>query len=74
MAGLLNILSKAGRVVRKLDFFQSGASRTTFDGKMLVTKSIVTYREPPLPSKPEPPATQAAPEESEAAEPKESGG
>jgi hypothetical protein len=54
MQSLLSIVGKAGRVVRKLDFFQSSASRTTFDGKMFVTKSIITYREPPVPMKPKP--------------------
>jgi hypothetical protein len=54
MQSLLSMVGKAGRVVRKLDFFQSSASRTTFDGKMFVTKSIITYREPPVPTKPKP--------------------
>jgi len=54
MQSLLSMVGKAGRVVRKLDFFQSSASRTTFDGKMFVTKSVITYREPPVPTKPKP--------------------
>ena len=57
MQSLLSIVGKAGRVVRKLDFLQSSASRTTFDGKAFVTKSILTYREPPAPTKPKPAST-----------------
>jgi hypothetical protein len=57
MQSLLSMVGKAGRVVRKLDFFQSSASRTTFDGKAFVTKSILTYREPPVPTKPKPAET-----------------
>ncbi len=59
MASLLGIIGKAGRVVRKLDFFQSSASRSTFDGKMFVTKCIKTYREPPAPKKPKPMSTES---------------
>ncbi len=54
MQSLLNIVGKAGRVVRKLDFFQSSSSRCTFDGKTFTKKSITTYREPPMPTKPKP--------------------
>ena len=57
MQSVLSMVGKAGRVVRKLDFFQSSASRTTFDGTAFVTKSIVTYREPPVPTKPKPVGT-----------------
>jgi hypothetical protein len=59
MQSLLSMVGKAGRVVRKLDFFQSSAARTTFDGKAFVTKSITTYREPPVPTKPKPAGTSA---------------
>ena len=55
---LLSVIGKAGRVVRKLDFFQSSASRTTFDGKTFVSKSILTYREPPVITKPKPASIQ----------------
>ena len=56
--GIINMVGKAGRVVRKLDFFQSRASRATFDGKVQMFKQISTYREPPVLTKPMPPSTQ----------------
>jgi hypothetical protein len=75
MQGVLNVVGKLGRVVRKLDFFQSSASRTTFDGKMQVTKKITTYREPPVITKPTPPTEESESEEAaEEGEPKEPGG
>jgi hypothetical protein len=54
MQALFSMISKAGRIVRELNFFQSSASRTTFDGRVAMTKMIVNYREPPKPKKPKP--------------------
>lgn len=48
----LSIIGKLGRVVRKLDFFQSSASMATFDGKLMKAAAVVTYREPPAPKVP----------------------
>lgn len=56
---LLSMVGRAGRVVRKLDFFQSKASRTVRDGNMLITKGVMTYREPPKPKKPKPASTSS---------------
>lgn len=48
----LSMLGKVGRVVRKLDFLQSSATCTTVEGSALVTRSVTTYREPPVKEKP----------------------
>jgi hypothetical protein len=69
MQSVLGMVSKAGRVVRKLDFLQSSSSRTTFDGKAFVTKSIDTYREPPVPTKPKPAGATAETTEEESKAP-----
>jgi len=63
---LLLILTKVGRVVKEINFLQSSAARSTFDGKVLVSRSITTYREPPAITKPKPPAR---PGESETGQP-----
>ncbi len=47
----IDIIGKFGRVVRKLDFFQSSASVSTLDGNLLRTRMLTTYREPPAPPK-----------------------
>ncbi len=75
MQSVLSIVGKLGRVVRKLDFFQSSASRTTADGKVEFTKKITTYREPPVVTKPKPPTTEEGETEegAEEDEPKEPG-
>jgi hypothetical protein len=74
MQSTLSIIGKLGRVVRKLDFFQSSASRTTADGKVEFTKKITHYREPPVITKPKPPTTEGEAEEgAEEDEPKEPG-
>ena len=63
MSVLMSVVSKVGKVVRKLDFFQSSAACTTFDGKAFRTKALMTYREPPPPpQKPVPPTTPATEE------------
>jgi len=54
----LGVAGKLGRVARKLDFFQSSATRTTMDGKAIVSRTITTYREPPEKTKPSPPSDQ----------------
>lgn len=56
---LLGIVSKMGRVARKVDFLLSNSSETTFDGRMLSTKAIVNYREPPVIKKPKPPTSES---------------
>ncbi|MFQ5805648.1 MAG: hypothetical protein ACE5I3_04275 [Phycisphaerae bacterium] len=76
MRSVLSMVGKLGRVARKLDFFQSSASRTTFDGKIEVAKKITTYREPPVITKPKPPTgtegeSEATDEESESKGPGE---
>lgn len=50
-SSVLTMIGKVGRVVRKLDFLQSSASQTTFDGKVLIGRSVTNYREPPPPPK-----------------------
>lgn len=65
---VLSMVGKLGRVVRKLDFFQSSASRTTFDGQVEIAKCITTYREPPVIKKPKP---LTGPEEVESEETEE---
>ena len=47
LAAAIRALPKLLPVVRELNFFQSQASRSTFDGKVVTTRSILTYREPP---------------------------
>jgi hypothetical protein len=57
---LLGVVGKLGTVARKLDFFLSTCSQTTIEGRVLVTKEVVNYREPPTPkieSKSEEPTT-----------------
>jgi hypothetical protein len=66
--GVLNMVGKLGRVVKRLDFFQSSASRTTFDGKTVVMKTVTTYREPPVVTKPKPTGTEGESEEAEETE------
>ncbi|MFO0838181.1 MAG: hypothetical protein U1D55_06605 [Phycisphaerae bacterium] len=45
----LRAVGKLGNVVRKLDFFRSTASQSTFDGRLVKTRHITNYREPPAP-------------------------
>lgn len=66
---MLSMAGKVGRVVRKLDFFQSSASRTTFENKIERTKRVTTYREPPVITKPKPMDTETE-GESETEEPR----
>lgn len=40
-----NVIGKAGRVARTLDYFQSNATMTTMDGNRLLTKMVQNYRE-----------------------------
>lgn len=62
-AAAISMIGKLGRVVRKLDFFQSSASMSTFDGKFYRETTLVTYREPP--ASPTGPATREAEAQSE---------
>jgi hypothetical protein len=41
------MVSKFGKVARELNFFQSQASLTTSDGKLVTTQTVVNYRKPP---------------------------
>lgn len=59
---VFSVARKLGNVVKKLDFYQSSSSVSTFDGKVAYTKSITNYREPPAP-KAESPAGDGAKEE-----------
>lgn len=43
----ISIIGKMNRVVRKLDFFQSSASMSILDGKVIMTSTVQNYREPP---------------------------
>lgn len=44
---VLMVANKLGKVCRELNFFQSSASQTTFDGQVMYTRMILNYREPP---------------------------
>ena len=59
LATLVRMVGKLGRVVQKMDFYQSSCAQSTFDGKTVVTKKVLNYREPPPPPerapKPAPP-------------------
>lgn len=46
---VMTTLPKLSKVVRKLDFFQSSATRNTMEGNLIKTLAIVNYREPPPP-------------------------
>ncbi|TWT44868.1 hypothetical protein RAS1_12860 [Phycisphaerae bacterium RAS1] len=59
---VFSVARKLGNVVKKLDFFQSSSSVSTFDGKVSYTKSVTNYREPPAP-KAETPNSESAKEE-----------
>lgn len=50
--GMIDMAAKFGtRVMRKLDFLNSGASITTMEGNVVRMKTLTTYREPPAPAK-----------------------
>lgn len=44
---MLNLLTKVGNVLKLLDFYKSSCEVTTFDGKVILTKSVTHYQEPP---------------------------
>lgn len=46
---LITAAGKLGKVVRELNFLQSSCTQTTFDGRVMHTRMIVNYREPPKP-------------------------
>lgn len=52
---ILGMVSKLGRVARKLDFLLSSATQTTMDGNVVMVKQVSNYREPPEVKKPAPP-------------------
>ncbi len=52
---ILGMVSKFGRVARKLDFLLSSATQTTMEGNLVRVKQITNYREPPVVKKPTPP-------------------
>lgn len=53
VAVLMQVMAKLPNIVRKIDFLQSQASVSTFDGKYEITRQVVNYREPPAaPAKP----------------------
>lgn len=47
---VLQMATKMGKVLRKLDYLQSSYSRTTRDGLGLKTTTLLNYREPPKPA------------------------
>lgn len=53
--------TKIARVVKELNFFQSTSAMMTVDGNVVMTKSIATYREPPVQEKPKSAATDEKP-------------
>jgi hypothetical protein len=55
---VMSVVPKLAKVAKKLDFFQSSSSRTTFDGKRMHTLQVTNYREPPAP--PAPAATETS--------------
>ena len=57
---MLGVVSKVGRVVRKLDFLQSSATCSRVEGNVIITKGVTTYREPPEVKKPTPPDQKPA--------------
>lgn len=56
MKAIFQILGKLGPVFDKLDFLLSTAEQSTFDGKVVKSKSVTNYREPPVEKAP---ATQS---------------
>lgn len=56
---LFSVLTKVSTIVRKIDFLQSESSVSTFDGKVLMAKSVMNYREPPAATTPKPGAEPA---------------
>ncbi len=48
----LRMATKLGAVVKAINFLQSSAAVSTFDGKQLRTKMVANYREPPAPQRP----------------------
>ncbi len=59
---MLNLLTKVGNVLKLLDFYKSSCTVTTFDGRVILTKSVTHYQESPR---------KAAPAEPKPAEPAE---
>jgi len=58
---LLVIIGKLGPLARKVDFLQSKASITTFDGKAWRTRSVLSYKPPAPPTtRPAAPAGKAS--------------
>lgn len=49
---VMTVVPKLAKVAKKLDFFQSSSSRTTFDGSKMHTVQVTNYREPPPPPAP----------------------
>jgi hypothetical protein len=43
---IMGIVGKIAPVVRKIDFYKSTASYTTFDGKMWYTREVTRYLSP----------------------------
>lgn len=48
----LGVASKAARIVRKMDFFESSSACVTRDGNALMTSTVLNYRKPPEMPKP----------------------
>ncbi len=47
---MLTLLTKVGNVLKKLDFYHTECSVTTFDGTVQRSKSVTHYQEPPKPA------------------------
>lgn len=60
--GALTMISKLGRVVKKMDFFLSSASISVQEGNVVHTKSVSNYRPSPTPKKPTSTTSENKPE------------
>lgn len=53
---VMTIVPKLSKVAKKLDFYQSSSARTTTDGRVIRSLSVMNYREPPVAT---PPASES---------------
>jgi len=56
----LSMITKAGNVVRKLDFYRSSCAVVTMEGNVQHTRKVVHYQEPPKPKTTTAPAEETA--------------
>jgi hypothetical protein len=66
------LVAKLGPVAAKLDFYQSSADYTTFDGKQWHTRGVQNYKKPrPKPASEDKPAEEKADKKKDAEKPRE---